>query len=95
MIDQAGLYADRLSVNIELPTDADLQQQAPEKSGAEIQQAMDGIKTRFKKLRDDAQARLAGSEVRTGRTKHSDDCRRDRYPRSSHSANGQPALPNS
>lgn len=32
LIKEAGLYADRLSVNIELPTDASLQQLAPEKS---------------------------------------------------------------
>jgi putative DNA modification/repair radical SAM protein len=55
LIDQAGLYADRLSVNIELPTQADLTQLAPEKNGAEIEQAMDGIKTKIQELRDDSQ----------------------------------------
>ena len=58
LIDQAGLYADRLSVNIELPTDTDLAQLAPEKNGAEIQQAMDGIKTKIQELRDDSQRGL-------------------------------------
>lgn len=54
LIDQAGLFADRLSVNIELPTDADLEQLAPEKDGAQIQQAMDGIHTKIEELRQDA-----------------------------------------
>ncbi len=55
LIDQAGMFADRLSVNIELPTDADLQQLAPEKDGTQIQQAMDGIHTKIQELRRDAQ----------------------------------------
>ncbi len=55
LIDQAGMFADRLSVNIELPTDADLQQLAPEKDGTQIQQAMDGIHTKIEELRRDAQ----------------------------------------
>ena len=32
LIEQAGLFADRLSANIELPTQADLVQLAPEKN---------------------------------------------------------------
>lgn len=53
LIDQAGLVADRLSVNIELPTQGDLAQLAPEKSSAEIHQAMDGIQDRIGEHRDD------------------------------------------
>ena len=41
----AGRYADRLSINIELPTDAGLARLAPEKSSAGIRRAMAGIKT--------------------------------------------------
>ena len=41
----AGRYADRLSINIELPTDAGLARLAPEKSSAGIRRAMGGIKT--------------------------------------------------
>jgi predicted DNA-binding helix-hairpin-helix protein len=33
---EAGLYADRLSVNVELPTELSLKKLAPEKSTAEI-----------------------------------------------------------
>ncbi|MDR3019462.1 MAG: 4Fe-4S cluster-binding domain-containing protein, partial [Treponema sp.] len=40
MVREAGKWADRLSVNIELPTDKSLQCLAPEKSGKEILGAM-------------------------------------------------------
>ncbi|MCA9259365.1 MAG: putative DNA modification/repair radical SAM protein, partial [Planctomycetales bacterium] len=58
LLDRAGRYADRLSVNIELPTSADLQQLAPEKKRPEIVGAMDVVKERI----DDAKA-----ERRSGR----------------------------
>lgn len=37
---EAGLYADRLSVNIEMPTELSLQQFAPEKKGEDIEKPM-------------------------------------------------------
>ncbi|MCO7519333.1 MULTISPECIES: putative DNA modification/repair radical SAM protein [unclassified Pseudomonas] len=40
LIEQAGYLADRLSVNIELPTDASLRRLAPEKRASTIRQAM-------------------------------------------------------
>lgn len=40
LLKKAGLYADRLSVNIELPTASSLARLAPQKSGAEILGAM-------------------------------------------------------
>ncbi|EIK93820.1 radical SAM family protein [Pseudomonas sp. M47T1] len=43
LIEEAGRYADRLSVNIELPTDASLQMLAPEKQVSSIRQAMNTI----------------------------------------------------
>ncbi|QKZ06967.1 putative DNA modification/repair radical SAM protein [Pseudomonas eucalypticola] len=43
LIEEAGRYADRLSVNIELPTDASLQTLAPEKQVGSIRQAMSTI----------------------------------------------------
>lgn len=46
LIEQAGLYADRLSVNVELPTDAAVAAYAPEKSPATIRGAMADVKTR-------------------------------------------------
>lgn len=46
LIEQAGRYADRLSANIELPTQQDLVQLAPQKSQAVIQYAMGQIAQR-------------------------------------------------
>lgn len=40
LVEEAGLYADRLSINIEFPTDSGVQNFAPEKDPAEIRQAM-------------------------------------------------------
>lgn len=40
LIDEAGRYADRISINVELPTQSDLQQFAPEKNAARIEGAM-------------------------------------------------------
>ncbi len=44
-IREAGLWADRLSANIELPTDKSLQTLAPQKSGKVILGAMDDVNT--------------------------------------------------
>jgi len=45
LIDLAGRYADRISINIELPTDAGLARLAPQKSSTGIRRAMAGIKS--------------------------------------------------
>ena len=47
LLDQAGLVADRLSANIELPTQADLVQLAPEKKSAVIESTMSSIAERI------------------------------------------------
>lgn len=44
LLRKAGLYADRLSANIELPTQADLNSLAPAKSHAETEQSMSHIR---------------------------------------------------
>lgn len=44
-VHKAGLYADRLSANIELPTQADMQALAPAKNHAEVEDAMGTITT--------------------------------------------------
>ncbi|NYF51980.1 putative DNA modification/repair radical SAM protein [Tunturiibacter gelidoferens] len=46
LIDQAGLFADRLSANIELPTQQDLVQLAPEKKTTVIESTMNKIALR-------------------------------------------------
>lgn len=53
LIDEAGRYADRISINIELPRAADLQQLAPEKNSDRIQQAMEAIKERIDENAED------------------------------------------
>jgi len=45
LVHQAGLHADRLSINVELPTASGLKRLAPEKSEARIEGAMQGMKT--------------------------------------------------
>lgn len=47
LIEQAGLYADRLSINVELPTEASLIRLAPEKDAAAIESAMGQIGERI------------------------------------------------
>src|SRR4051812_17250819 len=44
LIEEAGRWADRISINIELPTKAALRQLAPEKNFEETHVAMNGIK---------------------------------------------------
>lgn len=53
LLAEAGLYADRLSVNIELPTEADLQKLAPEKKRASLEANMDEVKTKALELKED------------------------------------------
>ncbi len=44
LMHQAGLHADRLSINVELPTEGGLKRLAPEKDGARIEGAMGRLK---------------------------------------------------
>lgn len=52
LIEEAGLLADRLSINVELPTDAAVKQHAPEKSPAQIRRAMADVRQRKEAARD-------------------------------------------
>ena len=45
LVHQAGLYADRVSINVELPTVSGLKRLAPEKDNDRIEGAMSGMKT--------------------------------------------------
>lgn len=47
LIEEAGLYADRLSINVELPTEVSLERLAPEKNGTIIQNAIQQIGERI------------------------------------------------
>jgi putative DNA modification/repair radical SAM protein len=51
LIDQAGRYADRLSINVELPTEAGLTRLAPEKSAPRIRASMSQLRTRIAERR--------------------------------------------
>lgn len=46
LLDAAGRYADRLSINVELPTDASVKSYAPEKSPGRIRKAMADVRLR-------------------------------------------------
>ena len=53
LIEQAGLWADRLSINVELPTDAALAELAPEKDAATIDLAMGQMKDRIAEAKEE------------------------------------------
>ncbi|WP_027135083.1 putative DNA modification/repair radical SAM protein [Geminicoccus roseus] len=48
---EAGLYADRLSINIELPTDSSLKALAPEKDVRAIRRTMGGLRVRLEEAK--------------------------------------------
>lgn len=53
LLQQAGLYADRLSVNIELPTASDLQKFAPEKKRPQLERNMREVQVKGDEIADD------------------------------------------
>ena len=53
LIEEAGLWADRLSINLELPTEKSLEQLAPEKDGASIETAMGQMSERIEEAREE------------------------------------------
>ncbi|TPG49634.1 putative DNA modification/repair radical SAM protein [Roseomonas nepalensis] len=59
LLAEAGLYADRLSINVELPDPGSLKALAPEKDAGGIRLAMAGLRTRI----DEAKAARAESAV--------------------------------
>ncbi|WP_333899688.1 putative DNA modification/repair radical SAM protein [Agrobacterium pusense] len=61
LIEEAGLYADRLSINIELPTDSGIGRFAPEKQPANIRRSMADIRLKIEEAGEPA--------VRTRKTK--------------------------
>jgi len=52
LLAQAGIHADRLSINVELPTTRGLKRLAPEKSAERIEGAMGGLKTSIEDGKD-------------------------------------------
>ena len=53
LVHQAGLYADRVSINVELPTDAGLTRLAPDKDARQIEGAMGGVKLAIAQAKDE------------------------------------------
>ncbi len=53
LLAEAGLYADRLSVNIELPTVTDLEKLAPEKKRPQLERNMQEVKLKADELAED------------------------------------------
>jgi putative DNA modification/repair radical SAM protein len=53
LIEEAGLYADRLSINIELPQAESLKQLAPEKDDSSIQAAMGRMRERIAEAKEE------------------------------------------
>ncbi|MFM7349647.1 MAG: putative DNA modification/repair radical SAM protein [Erythrobacter sp.] len=53
IIHQAGLYADRVSINVELPTDNGLTRLAPDKNARQIEGAMGRTKARIVEAKDE------------------------------------------
>lgn len=53
VIHQAGLYADRVSINVELPTTAGLTRLAPDKNAGQIEGAMGRTKARIVEAKDE------------------------------------------
>jgi putative DNA modification/repair radical SAM protein len=53
IIHQAGLYADRVSINVELPTSSGLTRLAPDKNAGQIEGAMGQTKTRIIEAKDE------------------------------------------
>lgn len=52
LVTQAGLYADRISINVELPTREGLTRLAPDKNESRIEGAMGGIRSAITEARD-------------------------------------------
>ena len=53
IITEAGLYVDRMSINLEMPTEAGLQKFAPEKTHAEVQKDLGIMRDRLIQLKDE------------------------------------------
>lgn len=56
LIEEAGRWADRISINVELPTQAGLDALAPEKNLGRIRQAMSGIREKIDEAKSERQA---------------------------------------
>ncbi|MFD1702846.1 putative DNA modification/repair radical SAM protein [Methylopila henanensis] len=56
LIAEAGLYADRLSINVELPSETSLKRLAPEKDLRAVRRSMGGLRSRIEEAKADKRA---------------------------------------
>ena len=78
LIAEAGKYADRLSINIEMPEETSLQQFAPEKDVRAIRRTMGRLRLKLDEAEEDRSDEDEGqaAALRAGRPEHADDRRR-------------------
>ena len=69
---EAGRFADRLSINVELPSQTSLTRLAPEKDMSGIRRSMGRMRLRI----DEANAEKRAHPLRAGRPEHATDRRR-------------------
>lgn len=70
LIDEAGRYADRISLNVELPSQESLDRLAPEKNLAATQKAMGGIRAKIEEDADRKQSDQKSGKKRSGKQRH-------------------------
>ena len=70
LIDEAGRYADRISLNVELPTQQSLDTLAPEKNLRATQKAMGGIRAKIEADADRRKSDRQRGTVRRGNDRH-------------------------
>ena len=68
LIAEAGRYADRLSINVELPTEPSLEQLAPQKRMPTIRRSMAGLRLRIEEAREDRKKFRAAPSFATGQS---------------------------
>ena len=78
LLEQAGRYADRISINVELPSQESLDRLAPEKNLQRTRQAMGGIRHRIEEDRD-RRSSGRGKKVVTGEARQNSGREKDRH----------------
>ena len=68
LIAEAGRHADRLSINVELPTEPSLEQLAPQKRMPTIRRSMAGLRLRIEEAREDRRKFRAAPAFATGQS---------------------------
>ncbi len=72
---EAALYADRLSVNLEIPTESGLKLLAPEKNREDMLNPMRYIQKGIIQYEDEKKILKKSSQICSGWTIYADDCR--------------------